>query len=880
MDELKHFYITDKQGIIGHFQTSETGLEDSEINTRKEKYGPNSIPEKKGQSFFKIMINQFVSLLVLILIGCGVVTLLLGEYVDAAFIFLIIFINAIMGAYQEWKAERNASALSKMVEVKAKVVRGNNTIVIDAKDLVPGDVIKLESGDKVPADVRLIDVNGLQIEEALLTGESVPVQKKVEVLQDDNIPIGDQVNMAFSGTAVTSGRATGIVVATGLETEIGKIAGQMHEMESNKAPLVHRMEVFSKRISIYTLFLCLLAGAIAFYRGNELYDVFFLVIALAVSAIPEGLPIAITVALSIGSRRMSKRNVIVRKLAAVEGLGSCTVIATDKTGTLTVDQQTVKKLLLPGNTEYTFEGVGYIGEGEIKRTNGQDNEEALTIALTAMILCNEASLIKKENWEHHGDSVDVALLAAAYKKGLNLDEVKKQYPVQQQIPFESERKYSGVVIQLNGEPKLLVKGAFEAFEKVLTDSEAVSKQVFDLSAEGYRVIVLAASDQSVANVNPDTLPPLHVIGLIALIDPIREEVKPAIMECQKAGIKIAMVTGDHPATALHIAKEIGIAKDKEEVISGVELSAFQNENGDISFKEIEKKTVFARVSPQQKYKIVEAFKANGHFVAVTGDGVNDAPALKTANIGAAMGYGTDVAKEAASIIITDNNFASITAAVEEGRYIYSNIRKVVYLLISTGFAEIFTIILALAFNTPIPFTAIQLLWLNLVTNGIQEVAVAFEKGDPEEMKKPPRDPNEPIFNKTMMQEVILSGTVMSVVVFIVWNQMLNGMHESEAHSRSAVLLLMVIFQNFHLLNCRSETKSIFQIPIKNNYFLWFALIGAQGIHVLVSYIPFIAKPLQLIPYTLSEWGAMMVCSVSILIVMELYKVILRIVKKK
>jgi magnesium-transporting ATPase (P-type) len=875
---MPKYFIQSVEDVLKDVQSTESGLTSTEATKRIQKFGYNKLPEAKKISYGKILFHQFTSLLVLILIGAGVISIFFKEYVDAAFIFLIVIVNAFMGASQEWKAEQNASALQKMVHLMARVIRDGKVQMIEAYNLVPGDIVLLESGDKVPADLRLIEANNLKVEEAILTGESLPIDKKEMILKDDDAPIGDRFNMVFSGTSVTFGRARGVVVATGIETEIGKIAAQLVDLTSNKPPLVERMEEFSQKISVYTIILCLIAGLVAYFKGMELLETFLLVIALAVSAIPEGLPIAITVALSIGSQRMSKRNVIIRKLSAVEGLGSCTVIATDKTGTLTLDQQTVQQVVLADGTRYEVSGIGYHGDGEITLKHGVAHIAALNKMLAYGVLCNEAELEQEQQtWKHRGDAVDVAILAAAIKSGISLEAIRSQYNTRQLIPFESERKYSGIVLQ---DGTMILKGAWEAFEDYVDEAQVYSPQVSLLAAQGYRVIAMVKTTlNSGLWEENNSLPELEVIGFYALIDPVREDVPAAIKACMDAGIKVAMVTGDHPETAASIARQIGIAVDTSAVISGKELTKLQDKEGVVPEEIVNTKTVFARVSPEQKLRIVEAFKRVGAYVAVTGDGVNDAPALKAAHIGAAMGYGTDVAKEASSMIVVNNAFSSIKAAVEEGRFIYSNIRNVVYLLVSTGFAEIMTIIFTLGVGLPVPFTAIQLLWLNLVTNGVQDVAMAFEKGDPDEMKKPPRNPNESVFNKLMIQEVLLSGMVMSVAVSVMWYYLLEVEKVDIVTARSLVMLLMVLFQNLHVLNCRSELKSVFSIPLSNNWYLIGSIFLAHAIHVGASYIPLLANLLELRPYKFDDWAFVMEASLTIILVMEVFKWVKRRVLK-
>ena len=748
------------------------GLTTEEVTKRQTEFGKNTIPQPKPKSLISIFFHQFLNPLIYVLIAAAIISFATGDLNDAIFIFAIIFINAVMGTYQEWRAENSALALQNLVKIKSRVKRNNGVHEIEAEELVPGDVVMLESGQKVPADLRLIEVSDLAMEEALLTGESVAVNKNTEALAGgDDLALGDRLNMAFAATTTQKGRGVGVVVSTAQHTQIGRIADSLRNTETEKPPLVNRMESFSKKISIIVLVICVVLGMIGYFSGMAVRDLFFLMVAVGVSAIPEGLPVALTVALSIGTRRMAKRNVIVRKLPAVEGLGSCTLIASDKTGTLTIDQQSIKKLYLPDGVFYEVTGQGYNGEGVIKNGEAEVremNEDMLRFILSAVI-SNEGILRKTDKgWEHSGDAVDVAFRSLAYKIGKEPKFFKDQVEVLKMIPYESEHKFSGVFYKQNNNTQFAMKGAVETVMEKLSpeEKERVLKISEDMAAQGYRVLALAGNGVEATEI--DKLPPLKFIGLAGMIDPLREEAKAAIQECHTAGIEVVMITGDHPATALSIAKELGITQNKDEVITGADLSALDQAPVEELAKTIAHKKVFARVAPLQKQRIVEALKSLGHFVAVTGDGANDAPALKSAHIGVAMGAGTDLAKEASSIIIADNNFASITAGVEEGRYTFDNLRKIIYLLISTGAAELLTVGLAIILNMPIPFLAVQLLWLNLVTNGIQDIALAFEKGDPAVLQKPPRKPDESIFDRLMNTQIVVSAIAIGGLVFGVW----------------------------------------------------------------------------------------------------------------
>lgn len=639
---------------------------------------------------------------------------------------------------------------------------------------------------------------------------------------------------------------------------------------------------------------CGLLAVVAMSRGIPWMEVFFMAVALAVSAIPEGLPVAMTVALSVATFRMAKRHVIVRKLAAVEGLGSCTYIATDKTGTLTVNQQTVKKIVLPFGAHFSVTGEGYTGEGEVvPESDGSLSSETIAQLRrlgTAGVLCNEAHLAcEKGEWDYHGDAVDVALLALGYKLDLDPPGLKRSINVLGRIPFESERKLAALFYEEPRNNRIAVKGAVEEIlarcdamligEKVEPiEKEMIEKEAIALAKQGYRVLALGEGvfphKGGECLFEEHHLPALTLLGVIGTIDPLRPEVKDAVTEFRNAGVHVAMVTGDHPATALSISRELGIAESEEEVSTGRQLADVGSGQAPQFMDLINRVRVFARVTPIQKYQIVEALAKRGHFVAVTGDGVNDAPALKKAHLGIAMGSGTDVAKDSAAMIITDDQFTSIVAGVEEGRFAYDNVRKVIALLISCGAAEILLFTASLFVGLPLPLTAVQLLWLNLVTNGPQDVALAFEAGEPDAMIRKPRKPTEGIFDSMMVQQTIVSGLVMGLVAFAAWYWWLSvGVEEGQA--RNLLLLLMVFLENVHVFNCRSERRSAFKIPLRNNWILMFGVFAAQGIHILSMYVPVTQHTLKVAPVSLEEWGALLLLVSIILIAMEIFKMVKR-----
>lgn len=886
----KKWHAVEPEEVLELLKTSKKGLSQEEAQQRLADFGPNKLPDKVHINIWKIIFSQLINPLIFILIAAAIASVVIGEGNDAIFIFIVIFINTAIGAYQEYNAEKSAANLQKLLRIRARIMRDGIEQDIDSEELIPGDLVFLESGSKVPADLRIIETNGLEIDESLLTGESQSVNKNIGSLKKE-VTVSDRKNMTFAGSTIMSGRGKGIVVATALETEVGKIAQNVSLGESAKPPLILRMEKFTKNIAYIIIVMSVLLAILLRLQGMDFAAIFFFVVALAVSAIPEGLPVSLTVALAVATNRMAKRNVIVRKLTSVESLGSCTVIASDKTGTLTVNQQTVKRIYFPEGTDFEVTGEGYNGEGKVYIHNEEEVSAdlaaypALKQILEVSIMANEAGLEKKKNeWKHYGDAMDVALLGLGYKAGIDPKMLKKDLKTLDLIPYESEKKFAASFYQRNGDIFCGLKGAVE---KVLefcpspashgSTQDQILKQADDLAAKGYRVLAFAEGKmdnfQKKESYSEDDVPQLDFIGLICFIDPLRSEAKLAIEKCKKAGIKVIMITGDHPATASNISKELGIQSDKQPVVTGKMLAQAGGPDNS-KFQELVSSTsVFARVSPQQKLEIVDVLIQKGEFVAVTGDGVNDAPALKRANIGVAMGSGTDVAKDVGAMIVVDDNFSSIVAGVEEGRFAYDNVRKVIYLLVSTGAAEVFMFLMAIIFGLPLPLLAVQLLWLNLVTNGIQDKALAFEAGEAETMERMPRKPSEGIFNKIMSKQLLVSGFVIGSIAFGYWFYLIEYQKMDEYHARSLVLLLMVFLQNFHIFNCRSERKSTFKISIAKNYWLIVLVLAAQAFHITSMYIPFMQGILRIEPITLSEWLTVLTLAFPIILAMELFKLI-------
>ena len=876
--------------VVGGLNTTFQGISSTEADARLLQYGPNSLPRARPPALAMIFLRQFASPLIYVLVAAAIFSVIIQEWSDAVFIGAVLLINAIIGTIQEFSAQRAATALQQLVMTQCRVLRDGDTFEINAEHLVPGDILLLESGDKIAADVRLLSSHDLEIDESLLTGESLAVLKQSDEVLEVDAFVGDRVNMAFAGTMVNRGRGSGVVVATALSTELGTIASEVIHGESAKPPLLVRMERFTRRIAIIVGLAAILMAAVSIARGMPITDIFMLAVALAVSVIPEGLPVALTVALAIGMRRMARRNVIIRRLIAVESLGSCTCIATDKTGTLTVNELTARCILFANGDRWQISGEGMVPEGDIKppHTSPGDEEIALLQRLClSSILTNDGFLGKRDGqWTHHGDAVDVALLVMAHKADIVKEKTINAFPEVDSIPFESERLFSASLNQVGDRRCMFVKGALEKLlpmcntmavpgEDVAIDTAGLEQLANDLACQGYRVLAVAGSDSgppSTEVFGEQHLRGLTLLGLIGMIDPLRPEAAEAVATCRKAGIEVAMVTGDHPATALAIARDLGLAKHEEHIVTGPELRATADQDGiDLLTR---RARVFARVEPSQKLDIVHSLQRNGHFVAVSGDGANDAPALRAAQVGVAMGKsGTDVARETADIIITDDNFNSIVSGVEEGRISYANVRKVIFLLISTGAAELVLFTMALFSGLPLPLLAVQLLWLNLVTNGIQDVALAFEPGEGDELRQRPRPPKESIFNRMMIERVIISALVIGAVAFYLFKTMLDWGYSVE-EARNSTLLLMVLFENVHVFNCRSEMLSIFQHNPLRNRILLFGTLAAQLIHIGAMYTPWINDVLGIQPVSMAHWFELLGLALSVTVIMELHKLYL------
>lgn len=859
-------------------ETALAGLSSADAAARLEQHGANRLPEPVPPGPLALFLSQFRSPFIYVLLAAAIVSFALGQTVNAWFILAVLLINATIGTIQEYSAERAAAALRNLVPSYATVIRDGKPGRLDTTSVVPDDVLQLVSGDRVPADCALCTTHDLEVDESMLTGESLPVAKRAA-----DGEASDPAARCFAGTLVKRGRGLAVVTATGQHTEIGHISHLVVDQTNVRPPLSERIERFTVLVSWAMVVLISVILAITLLRGDDLSTVFLIGVALAVSAIPEGLPAAITVALAIGMRRMAKVNVIIRRLLAVEALGSCTFIASDKTGTLTVNEMTVKRVCLPDGTDLAVSGEGIDPHGTIE--GAERHAKALRALVESGALSNEGRLEARDGaWVGTGDTVDVAFLALAHKLGVDPERLRKASPAVAEIPYESEIAYAASLNRHDGHHVLHVKGALErllpmcasATDGVPLDTAALYRRVSALAADGYRVLAVARRPLDAA---PDDLTgalhDLELIGFVGIIDPVRPEAVFALEKAREASVETAMVTGDHPQTALAIARELGLVQGAGSVVTGEDLEQARAASEDELDALVRTHRVFARISPAQKSLVVDRLIAAGHFVAVTGDGVNDAPALRRAHVGVAMGErGTDVARESADLILTDDNFASIVNGVREGRVVYANIRKVIFLLISTGAAEITLFLWSLTFGLPLPLFPVQLLWLNLVTNGVQDVALAFEPAEGDELEHPPRRPDEPIFDPVMIERVLLNAAFMGSVAFAVFFWVLNG-GASETEARNTTLLLMVLFENVHALNSRSEHASLFSMNFFGNPLLLAGIVIAQAIHIGSMYLPWISGILEISPVSPGTWLQLLGIALLLLVFDEGHKLLMR-----
>ncbi|QJD88077.1 calcium-translocating P-type ATPase, SERCA-type [Cohnella herbarum] len=876
------------------------GLSPEEASNRLQALGPNELAEKKGESPLKLLLNQFKDFMVLVLLGATVISGLLGEMLDALTIVAIILINGILGFYQEFRAERSLRALKELSAPSAKVIRDGQYHHIPARDLVAGDIVLLESGDRVPADLRFVECNECSIDEAALTGESVPVVKEATRIIAAELPLGDRKNCGYLGTMVTRGTAKGIVTVTGMQTEMGKIADLIQQTEEADTPLQHRLEQLGKILIIVAIILTIVVVLAGILHGQPMYEMFLAGVSLAVAAIPEGLPAIVTIALALGVQRMIKRRAIVRKLPSVETLGCASVICSDKTGTLTQNKMTVTQLWLGGRSiEVTGEGYEPVG---MLRESGKGidakGDPSLRRLTQIAALCNNSDLSQQEKtedpkkrkpgkaeqvggepleWKIKGDPTEGALLVLAAKTGMVKSALQALYTRVKEFPFDAERKRMSVLVSHQGGKLICTKGAPDLLvgqcsyvlwgdqvvpftgtlkQKVLTANEAMARESLRVLGLAYREV--KSYDECGNYEQAET--GLIFVGLTGMMDPPRREVKEAIHKCRQAGIKTVMITGDHGITAEAIAKTLGIIGRNGRVVTGTQLSAMNDEELEQIADEVQ---VYARVSPEHKLRIVQALQRRGHVVAMTGDGVNDAPAVKAADIGIAMGItGTDVTKEASALVLADDNFSSIVAAVEEGRGIYENIRKFIRYLLASNVGEIMTMFMAMMAGLPLPLVPIQILWVNLVTDGLPAMALGVDQAESDLMQHKPRSAKENIFARRLGWKIISRGILIGVCTlgaFIVALKAGAGHPQQLIHAQTVAFATLVMAQLIHVFDCRSS-RSIFHRKLLENKFLVLAVLSSLVLMLAVLYVQPLQPVFKTVPLDLRDWALVLVAA--------------------
>ena len=846
------------------------GLSESEAKNRLLQFGTNELQEAERPNAFLVFLEQFKDFMVVVLLAATLISGLLGEYIDAVAIVAIVIINGVLGFFQERKAERSLQALKELSAPQVSVLRNKEWRKVASREIVAGDVVKFSSGDRIGADMRIVQASSLEIEESALTGESVPAVKRDTPVQGGNISIGDQENMAFMGTLVTRGSGVGIVVATGMNTAMGQIADLLQSAESTITPLQRKLEQLGKILIIVALFLTLLVVILGVLQGHDMYDMFLAGVSLAVAAIPEGLPAIVTVALSLGVQRMIKQKSIVRKLPAVETLGCASVICSDKTGTLTQNKMTVTHAWSGGNT-WKVTGNGYDPNGEFIANDKADptKDKSLQQLLTFGLICNHANILKKnDQYVLDGDPTEGALAVAALKAGYTKEGLKREFTIVKEYPFDSERKMMSMVVEdSKGKQFLITKGAPDVISGV---SEFIlwegKKQLFTAKYESIvKDTVHVLASQALRNIAVAFKPLTHfhngmtekdvekeliLIGIQGMIDPPRPEVKQAVKECKEAGIKTVMITGDHIVTAKAIASDIGILPMGGRVLEGKELQKMTQEELEAMVDDV---YVFARVSPQHKLSIVKALQKKGHIVAMTGDGVNDAPAIKASDIGIAMGItGTDVAKEASSLVLLDDNFATIKSAIKEGRNIYENIRKFIRYLLASNVGEILVMLFAMLLALPLPLVPIQILWVNLVTDGLPAMALGLDQAESNVMKRNPRHPKEGVFARGLWWKIISRGFLIGLVTLIGFIIVYKQHPDELIYAQTVAFATLVMAQLIHVFDCRSERSIFHRNPFQNLY-----LVGAVISSVILMLIVIYYPPLQTIFHTVSlapeEW---------------------------
>lgn len=887
------YFCKDWSKVVKDLETDPIkGLTEEEVTRRKEKYGFNKLKEAKKKSTLQLFLAQLNDPLIYILLVAAIISGFMEEMSDTVIIMAVVVLNAVIGVSQEMKAEKSMEALKNLTTPKAYVIRNGETIEIDSENIVPGDIVVLDAGRFIPCDMRLIETVNMRVEESALTGESVPVNKDANlVIDDEKIPLGDRKNMAFSSTLVTSGRGKGVVIATGMDTEIGKIADMLSE-EDEKTPLQIKLADIGKLLGIIALAICIVMFFISIVQKRDVFEMLLTAVSLAVAAIPEGLPAIVSIVLAIGVQRMVKKNAIVRKLPSVETLGACTVICSDKTGTLTQNRMTVMKY--------------YVDRETIDIENMNMDDKIHKTLIEGFMLCSDAT---SDGEKSTGDPTEVALIDAGIKHSVSPEKLNADNPRVNEAPFDSGRKMMSTINNYQGEYIVFTKGATDVLLDRMTNAiedgkvvemtedirNEISEKVEEFSDDALRVLTLAFKKvDSYENIEQDDMEKdLIFIGLVAMIDPPRLEVKDSIETCKKAGITTVMITGDHQKTAFAIAKDLGIALDYDKTMSGVEIDSISDEE---LIEKVKEKRVFSRVSPEHKVRIVKAFKALGNIVSMTGDGVNDAPSLKVADIGVAMGItGTDVAKGASDVILTDDNFKTIVTAVEEGRNIYANIKKSVLFLLSCNIGEILSVFVSVVLGWPLPLQSVHLLWVNLITDTFPAISLGMDPGDKEVMKDKPRNPDESLFHNRILF-LVLNGVFIgfiTLLAFLIGAMMYSNItslpellthmtdldlpvnEKAEMHARTMAFATLAISQLFHAFNLRHEKKSIFNIGLTTNKYLIYSLFGGFVIQLFVFYIPFLSHAFKVTPLKIVDWAIVIGLGLLTIVLNEIFKIFLR-----
>ncbi|MCI7238457.1 MAG: cation-translocating P-type ATPase [Anaerococcus sp.] len=844
------------------------GLTSEDAAKRLEKYGPNKIESSNKKSMLAKIVEQLVDPMVILLIIAAIVSAFTGDVVECIIIVAIVVINAIMSIIQEGKAEDSVEALQKMSSPEATIIRDGSKKIVKAEEIVPGDIVIIETGDIIPADMRLIQSSNLKIDESSLTGESVAVEKDYRAEFDSDVGIGDRDNFAFSSSIVTYGHGVGLVTGTGEDSEIGKIATSLDEVEDKDTPLQSQLKRLSKLLAILVVVVCILVFAVGYFRSDiDLLDNFMVAVSLAVAAIPEGLTAVVTIVLSIGMNRMAERKAIVKNLLSVETLGSTTAICSDKTGTLTQNEMTIRKVFTDGK-EYEVEGSGYEPKGEIRDSKGQvvNDDETIKLLMSISTLCNDANLLREEGqYKITGDPTEGAMLTLSEKWNINQEELNEKYPRLNEIPFDSDRKMMTTFHELKGKyyaatkgapdvvigrsTKILLDGEVQDFteelkNKVLEENTALASNALRVMSFAFKPVDTLEGELTSEEIENDMI----FVGLAGMIDPPRPEAKAAVAECHKSGIDVFMITGDYFETALAIAKDLGIASSRDQAIEGKEL----NNKSDEEIREIVKtKRIFARVSPQNKVQLVKALQENGEIVAMTGDGVNDAPAIKNADIGISMGItGTDVAKDTAGMILVDDNFATIVNAVEEGRVIFSNIKKFVSFLLSCNIAEVLIVFLSILFGLPSPLTPIQLLWLNLITDAFPALALGVEPAEPGIMEEEPRDPSESIISGPTKFSLISQSIYITLAVLLAYIIGLKFIFPGSIEgAHTMVFATLITSELLRAFSVRSTRYTLKELGLTSNKSLIKAVLLSFALLIIVMYIPFLRDLFEIVSLT-------------------------------